>query len=69
MQLLEMAGMKNLVPSPQRSAQSQSRYGNYGPAALTNGSPPANGAPSRRVSGDRPSPQMAAPMPSQPPVR
>ncbi|KAL0029534.1 hypothetical protein WJX79_002171 [Trebouxia sp. C0005] len=67
-ELLEMAGMKNLVPSPQRSAQSQSRYGNYGPAALTNGSPPANGAPSRRISGDRPSPQMAAPMPSQPPV-
>ncbi|DBA91528.1 hypothetical protein WJX77_008361 [Trebouxia sp. C0004] len=67
-ELLEMAGMKNMVPSPQRSAQSQSRYGNYGPAALTNGSPPANGAPSRRISGDRTSPQMAAPMPSQPPV-
>ena len=70
MQLLDMAGMKSLVPSPERAAQTSSRYGNYGPAALSNGSPPANGPPSRRISSDRPPPQMqpqlAAPMPNQP---
>lgn len=68
-ELLELAGMKNATPSPQRQAQSQSRYGDYGPSANSNGSPPANGAPSnRRISQDRAqySPQVAAPMPSQP---
>lgn len=77
-QLLELAGMNKLVPSPQRQAGSQSRYGNYGPAALASGSPspPANGGPpplaggpSRRISGDvRGAPQMAIPqqMPNQP---
>ena len=66
MQLLDMAGMKGLIPSPQRAAQPSSRYGNYGPAALSNGSPPANGAPSRRISGDRPPPQMAPQTVNQP---
>ncbi|KAL3150906.1 hypothetical protein ABBQ32_000657 [Trebouxia sp. C0010 RCD-2024] len=69
-QLLDMAGMKSLIPSPQRTAQPSSRYGNYGPAALSNGSPPANGPPSRRISSDRPPPQsqsqMAGPVPNQP---
>ena len=67
--MLEFAGMQKLIPYPQRQAGGQSRYGNYGPAALANGSPPANGGPvpSRRVSGDvRAAPQMAAPQPSQP---
>ena len=78
LQLLELAGMNKLIPSPQRQAGSQSRYGNYGPAALANGTPPPSanggpsslaGGPSRRISGDvRAVPQMGNPqqMPTQP---
>lgn len=73
MQLLEMAGMQKLVPSPQRTNSGGSRYGQYTPAALSNGSPPANGPPPlRRVSADRAQvtgPQPGGPSPMAQPVR
>lgn len=71
-QLLEMAGMQKLVPSPQRTNSGGSRYGQYTPAALSNGSPPANGPTSlRRVSADRAQvtgPQPGGPSPMAQPV-
>lgn len=73
LQLLEMAGMQKLVPSPQRTNSGGSRYGQYTPAALSNGSPPANGPPPvRRVSADRAQvtgSQPGGPSPMAQPVR